>query len=247
MPWGAVAGAAIGLVGDSMNKPKNGGAGTTSKEPWSAAEPWLLSNIEQGQALQQQLQAKPFSDRQNAAYDNTYALTDYQRQLTPSLLGQLSSSPMGYDPSNPTARPKAFNFGTGGSLGDTGDIGGGGLGGLLSTLGQQSIRNPTAPAAAAPAADSLLSGDYRALDPTSLKLAGGRGMLTGPGGAVDMTSNGGFGSFVYGSQPKPGTKEYRDMKEYLAWGGEDPYGMYGGESKYTAPGSGGLLGGQYST
>jgi hypothetical protein len=75
MTWGAVAGAAIGVVGSAMSDgggSSGGGAGTTtqSKDPWMAAQPWMQSNIAQGQNLQGRYSAAPFNQAQLDAYGN---------------------------------------------------------------------------------------------------------------------------------------------------------------------------------
>ena len=98
MPWGAVAGAVVSYGLNEMGgKDKNGGAGTqtNTKEPWLAAQPWIQSNMRQGQTLQNQLTAQPFSPQQQAAYNNSYAQSDYMRNLVPSLLGQMNQQQVG--------------------------------------------------------------------------------------------------------------------------------------------------------
>ena len=115
MSWGAVAGAAVGVVGGPLankGKDKNGGAGTTTatKEPWMDAAPWLREIINQGTHLNNAYASNPFSAAQQQAYSNQYALSDGVRGLIPELLGQLGQQPVGFDPSNPTARAKAFDW-----------------------------------------------------------------------------------------------------------------------------------------
>ncbi|HUD33793.1 MAG TPA: hypothetical protein VMR43_12365, partial [Variovorax sp.] len=101
-----------------MEDDKNGGAGTqtATKEPWEAAAPWLRGLLGQGQALNDQYTAQPFSAQQQAAYQNQYGQSDYMRQLIPGLLGQLGQQQVGFDRNNPTARAKGYDFG-GGLLG----------------------------------------------------------------------------------------------------------------------------------
>lgn len=221
MPWGAVAGAAVSTIGGALlSDDKNGGAGTTSKAPWSEAEPWLIRQLEQGQTLQDQYAARPFNARQTAGYNNQYALSDYQRQLVPSLLEQLGASPVGFDPANPQNRPKAFSWATqpGGSgrpdLGQTGLLG---------------AQEPAAPPAAAPVPE--VRGPYEAFDPTKMDLANYAratvGMRSGKNGA-DLGYNGGLGSFKYGeAMPQFGTQKYLDYQQFLQAGG-DPLGLYSG-------------------
>lgn len=162
MPWGAVAGAVAGSAANSLfSKDKNGGAGssTASKEPWMDAAPWLRELINQGTDLSNDYAANPFSPVQQQAYSNQYALSDGMRGLIPGLLGQLSGSQVGFDPNNPTARPKSFDFSS--ILGQNSTGTGYGLQGdrsLLSALnsGGASLAgwNPPTPGAAAPAAPS---------------------------------------------------------------------------------------------
>lgn len=116
MTWGAVAGAAVGVVGSAMSSgggsQTNGGAGTQTqtKEPWAAAQPWIMNNLQQGQNLQNAYTAQPFSQLQNDAYTNQGNQSAYMRQAIPSLLGQIGSQQVGFDRNNPNARPTAFNF-----------------------------------------------------------------------------------------------------------------------------------------
>lgn len=115
MSWLNVGVAAVGVVGGALSdsgKKSNGGAGTTSgsNEPWANAQPLLVQSLNQAYGLQQQYAQNPFSPAQQAAYGNQAQLSDYGRQVVPSLLGQLSSQPLGYDKNNPNARPEAFDW-----------------------------------------------------------------------------------------------------------------------------------------
>ena len=114
MPWGAAIGALGSVAAAKMSQNKNGGAGTTtaSKEPWEAAAPWLKDLTQQGSNLATGYLTNPFRERQTAAYDSQYGLSEGMRGLIPSLLGQLGSQQVGFDPKNPTARPQAFDWGT---------------------------------------------------------------------------------------------------------------------------------------
>lgn len=219
MPWGAVAGAAINVVGQQMSKDKNGGAGTTtaSKEPWSVATPWLTGIVNQGAELQNQYNTQPFNAQQNQAYANQYAQSDYVRSLIPSLLGQLQSQQLGYDVSNPTAKPKAFTWDAAGGL--LGSMGGGSSGSMTQAMQAQSAADAAARAAAP--AKSGWTGDF----------VNQNGILFGndPVGS----NAGGFGSWRYGQMygdgytPEAGSQAARDMAEYFNFGGADPNNMYG--------------------
>jgi hypothetical protein len=204
MPWGAAVGAAIGLVGDSMKDDKNGGAGsqTATKEPWAEAAPWLKGLLAQGQGLNDQYTAQPFSAQQQAAYNNQYGQSDYMRQLVPALLGQMSGQQVGFDRNNPTARPQGFNF--------NGLLGG-------PNLNQQGLLAP-APVVPPQAPQPAPMGQYRPND------------MNVDYYAPVSQLGGGYGSFNYGdTAPQPGTQAYRDYQEYLQWGGSDPRGLYAPE------------------
>lgn len=236
MSWGAVAGAAIGVVGSQLTKDKNGGAGTTtaSKEPWAAAAPWLQQNINQGQALQQQYQDNPFSQAQQTAYGNQYALSDYMRGLVPSLLGQLQGQQLGYDKSNPDAKPTAFTWdATGGLLGGSG-AGLNGGGSMSAASAADTAARQAKPSSATPSWswDGQFHNQADTLSGTNMTDHGANGALQGVGG---------FGSFRYGQDaPALGTTAYRDMSEYFLRGGQDPNNIYGRGSvpiQYTPAGN----------
>lgn len=219
MSWGAVITVGGGLLAGAMSDgDKNGGAGTQtqSKQPWAPAQPWLMQNLLQGQQMQNQLTAEPFSPRQRAAYDNSYAQSDYMRDLIPSLLGQMQDQPVGFDPANPLARPKAWDWNA--------------LAGTGKGLGQRSVLDEAAQSAAPKKEESL--GDFIQQN----GVVSGMNMTgTSPTG---LMGNGGFGAFKYGmAAPKAGTKEYRDMSEYFANGGADPNNYYGraGTNPYVDP------------
>ena len=203
-------GAAIGAVGGllSSSGDSNGGAGTQQqkKEPWGPAQPWLLQNLLQGQQLQNQYTAAPFSPRQEAAYDNSYAQSDYVRELIPSLLSQMQQQPVGFDPANPLARPKAWDWNA--------------LANGANGLGQRSVANEAAQAPVVKQEEPL--GQFTQQNDV---LSGMN--MTGQTTSGGLLGSGGYGAFKYGQDVKPGTKEYRDMQEYFLLGGVDPNNMYG--------------------
>lgn len=113
MTWGAIAGAAIGVVDSAMSNSGGGGGGqtqTVSKDPWSAADPWLRANLASGQGLQNYYQQNPFSETQRQAYSNQFANSDYLRKMTGSLLGNINQHKP-FDRSSPLARPQGMQFG----------------------------------------------------------------------------------------------------------------------------------------
>lgn len=231
MPWGvaaSVAGAAVTSAMSDKGSKSNGGAGTqtATKEPWAAAQPWILNNMQTGQALQNQYAAQPFNAQQQQAYQNQGNQSNYMRAVVPSLLGQMSGQQLGFDRSNPNARPAAFNFNGTGSDGS----GQGGLLGLLTSTPQSAVNLNPAPQAQAA---GNFTQQTQSADPAqqymSILRAGMTPEQMAKNGIDPMAGmNGGYGSFKYGSaMPQAGTKEYRDMQEYKLNGGVDPYNLYG--------------------
>jgi len=219
MPWGAVAGAVASYGLNQLNKPSSAssslGAGTTqdTKAPWAAAQPWLTQNLQQGQALQNQYAAQPFSAQQQQAYNNQYAQSDYMRSLVPSLLNQMQGQPGGFDISNPTAtKQNAWNWNTG-LLGS--DAAGGAQGSMTTAQAAQA-------AADAAAKTKKPSGDFTQQGAVSWNPFAGNPDST----AIKSQFTGGYGDFKYGDQPKAGTQAYRDMMEYVSYGGADPLNIY---------------------
>jgi hypothetical protein len=230
MAWYNVGGAVIGLVGNEMSSDKNGGAGTknSSTEPWALAQPWLLQNLVQGQNLQSEYTARPQSARQQAAYDNQYALSDYGRQIVPSLLDQMGSQPVGFDKKNPTARPKAWDWNS-----------------LAEGLGQRPISNITEPTPVKKEEKKeFVQQDMGYLPIQQQLIDSGRSpwlMGGGPDSLRSAAPTGSYGAYRYGDNPTPGTPAYRDMQEYFLMGGNDPWGISQFGVKAPA-GPGGLLG-----
>lgn len=210
---------------NSMSSDKNGGAGTSTatKEPWLPAQGWIADNLSSGQALQQQYAKNPQSAEQLAAINNIYGQSDYMRGLVPSLLGQLGQQQVGFDPSNPTARPKAWTWD--------------GLTGGAPNLGQGAVSGATLPASSGAVDDSGLFKQYNPSPMASYYgiLAGSPNLYDDGGAAVKSglqtsigSDAGGFGTFKYGSaMPTKGTKAYKDMNDYFAYGGNDPFNLYG--------------------
>lgn len=112
MPWG-VAAAAVGAGGSLLaaKEGKKGGAGssTSAYTPYATGD-WIKNLAQRGSDISWDYQQNPFSAAQNAAYNNQYALSDSVRALVPSLLGQLGSQPVGFDPRNPTAKAAGFDW-----------------------------------------------------------------------------------------------------------------------------------------
>jgi hypothetical protein len=91
-----------------MGGDSQGATQTASKEPWSAAIPWLTQNLNYGQNLQGYYQNNPFNALQQGAYANLLNGNDYINRMIPGLLTQMSQS--GFDRSNPLAKPAPYRF-----------------------------------------------------------------------------------------------------------------------------------------
>ncbi len=79
---GPVLGATVGgLMSDE------GDTQTASKEPWSAAAPWLRENIDSGRNLQAYYQQNPWNNLQQNAYQNTYSdIDNFRSSMAPGLM-----------------------------------------------------------------------------------------------------------------------------------------------------------------
>lgn len=231
MPW-SVAAPIIGAVASSAissgmgSSSKNGGAGTTTvdKSPWLQAQPWITNNMNSGQALQAQYATQPFNAQQLAAYQNLGNQTNYMNALTPSLLGQISGQQVGFNRANPDAKPTAYNFnGAGNVTGNAVGMPGQSQGGLLGMLSSPapsatSAANPPAPAPAPVSQPKFVNQTAGVDSNTAYKMS----LLGAP------AQTGSYGSFTYGDRPTPGTPQWNDMQQYIAYGGADPQNLYGG-------------------
>lgn len=230
MTWGAIGGAAVSVVGGALMSDGGGGGGggagssSQSRDPWMPAAPWLMNNLVSGQNLQNAYTAQPFSALQNQAYANQNNQSAYMRAAVPSLLGQIGGQQVGFDRSNPNARPNAFNFN---GLMAANQAGQGAAqqqqAGLLSMLNAGQGANTT------PAANTPQVTPPKAEEGTFMQQNGvvsGANMSSFDG--KNMYGSGSYGSFKYGMpMPQPGTQQYRDMSAYFANGGSDPNNYYG--------------------
>ena len=116
--WGEILGAVAGpLLNGLMGGGGSGGSQqpqqqqqqTSSREPWSAAVPWLTENIAEGKQLQANYKANPFSAMQQQAYNNQFGNSDYYRSMVDSVLGQQNMQKP-FDRSNPSARPQTYQM-----------------------------------------------------------------------------------------------------------------------------------------
>ena len=87
MSFAAIAGPIAGaVVGGLMSD--GGGQQTATKEPWSAAAPWLRQLLEQGQNLQAYYQQNPWNNLQQTAYQNTFSdIDNFRNSIAPGLMG----------------------------------------------------------------------------------------------------------------------------------------------------------------
>ena len=79
---GPIAGSVVGgLMSDG------GEQQSTSKEPWSAAAPWLRENIAQGQNLQAYYQQNPWNSLQQTGYQNTFSdIDNFRNSIAPGMM-----------------------------------------------------------------------------------------------------------------------------------------------------------------
>lgn len=82
---------------------------TQTKDPWAAAQPWMMSNLGLGQNLQSQYAANPFSQAQQSAYTNAANGNANVRNMVNTIIPQLSNIPA-FDRSNPLNKPAPLNL-----------------------------------------------------------------------------------------------------------------------------------------
>jgi hypothetical protein len=90
--WEQLAGAALGGLLSS-----SGGSQKSTNSPWTPAKPWLKSLIGQGQELQDQYMAEPFSQQQRDAFGNQFGLLDFMMQSAPGIMENYGLLGRGYD------------------------------------------------------------------------------------------------------------------------------------------------------
>lgn len=95
---------------------------TQSKDPWSAAQPWMQSNLGLGQNLQSQYAANPFSQSQIQAYGNAANTNSQIRNGANSIISQLSNIPS-FDRTNPLNKPATLDLSGALSTAGTGNTG----------------------------------------------------------------------------------------------------------------------------
>ena len=156
---GPIAGSVVGgLMSDGGGEQQ-----TATKEPWSAAAPWLRQQLEQGQNLQAYYQQNPWNNLQQTAYQNTFSdIDNFRSSMAPGLM-DFANRLMGQNYSRGGAtmqnKPQAMPQ----SSAQSGN--GGMLSGLLSGAqsGQQS-RGSSGPFSVSPGQSYGLL-DFKALNP----------------------------------------------------------------------------------
>ena len=120
MGWESLIPAGMALLGGASS----GNTQTTqNRDPWAAAQPWMISNLGLGQQLMNQYMANPLSDYQKQAYANSAQTNNLGRNLTNSLMGQMNGF-TGWTRQNPgRVTPYNFSAGMGGGGQTTGNLG----------------------------------------------------------------------------------------------------------------------------
>lgn len=159
---GPIAGSVVGgLMSDG------GEQQSTSKEPWSAAAPWLRENIAQGQNLQAYYQQNPWNSLQQTGYQNIYGdLDNFRNSIAPGMM-DFANRLMGtnYSRGGATMQNKPQAMPRSGAQSSAQSGNGGMLSGLLSAAqpGQQS-RGSSGPFSVSPGQSYGLL-DFNALNP----------------------------------------------------------------------------------
>lgn len=157
---GPIAGSVVGgLMSDG------GEQQSTSKEPWSAAAPWLRENIAQGQNLQAYYQQNPWNSLQQTGYQNTFSdIDNFRNSIAPGMM-DFANRLMGtnYSRGGTTMQNKPQAMPRSGAQSSAQSGNGGMLSGLLSGAGQQS-RGSSGPFSVSPGQSYGLL-DFRALNP----------------------------------------------------------------------------------
>lgn len=112
MTWGAIGGAAVGLIGNKLMSNSNGGAGTQTKEPWGPAKPFLEANLQKNADLQKFYEQNPFNAQQKTGYQNLFGDLDNFRQNTaPGLMGFANNAMTGSYQRPQFSRPGTAGYG----------------------------------------------------------------------------------------------------------------------------------------
>lgn len=83
----AILGPVLGATVGGLMSDEGGEQQTATKEPWSAAAPWLRQQLEQGQNLQAYYQQNPWNNLQQTAYQNTFSDIDqFRNSMAPGLM-----------------------------------------------------------------------------------------------------------------------------------------------------------------
>lgn len=101
MDWTDLAKLGLSIYGASQSKDQTQ---TVNRDPWGPAQPFILDALQQGQKLNQQYQAQPFSPAQQTAYQNLGSLLNSVNAGIPGLLSGMTANASGannFDRRNP--------------------------------------------------------------------------------------------------------------------------------------------------
>ena len=160
----AILGPIAGSVGGGLMS-DGGEQQTATKEPWSAAAPWLRENIAQGQNLQAYYQQNPWNSLQQTGYQNTFSdIDNFRNSIAPGMM-DFANRLMGtnYSRGGATMQNKPQAMPRSGAQSSAQSGNGGMLSGLLSGAGQQS-RGSSGPFSVSPGQSYGLL-DFQALNP----------------------------------------------------------------------------------
>lgn len=209
---GPIAGAAVGglMGGDSSTSQ------TASKEPWKAAQPWLQSNLDSGQALQGYYQQNPFNQLQQTGYQNQLSnLDNFQQNTAPGLMA-FANKLMGSNyQRSPQSNQGAAWMNQGGQQGQGQPMQS--QQGMAQGMQQMQGAQGSQGGGLLQAMNSIQKNAPAGLD-GNMSLAG----LLGPGGS--MSSNGGMGGGGMGGQ-QAGPFSVAPSQQYgtIDWAAMNPY------------------------
>ncbi len=218
---GAIVG---GLIGAAGNSGSSTNTQTATRDPWAAAQPYMLKNMENEAKLQAYYQQNPFNAQQQAGINNTFADADnFRSSVAPGLLDFANKG-----------MTSSYSRQTGGAPGSGGGYGGAVKpGGLLSSgqgpfsvapgnkFGQMDF------AASNPYANGAIPAPKAAEPVAQQSYAGLLGSGSGGGGSNSGMSGGGSDMMGGTKQGGIGVGEYSDAITQKAMDTAQKFGMAG--------------------
>lgn len=220
---GAIAGGLFGAASSSGGGKAN--ETTVNKDPWAAAQPYMLQSMKDQADLNEYYKKNPFNAQQQAGYNNTFADADHFRSsVAPGLLGFANSATTGsYD------RQRGGAPGSGAGYGGAVRAGGllhGAGGGPFSVSPGNQVFGQVDFAKANPFTNGAIPAP-KAAEPAATQNYGG--LLNGVGGGSGRQGGGHggteFGGVDYGGI---GTGEYTDAINQKAMDAAMEAGLMGG-------------------